>query len=85
MGVVPLIRLMFFSWVVNRYTLGIIIVAGIAVYHIPLSQPTSAAHWMRVYKAGGSLGRGQDLQPGPRLTTESIKMKQIFARLSIAY
>ena len=37
---------------------------GITVYHIPLSQPTSAVHWMRVYKAGGSLGRGRDLQSG---------------------
>ena len=46
---------------------------GITVYHIPLSQPTSAVHWMRVYKAGGSLGRGRDLQSGPQLTTESIK------------
>ena len=52
MGVVPLIRLMFFCKVADYHTLGIYIVAGITVYYIPLSQPTSAVQWMRVHKAG---------------------------------
>ena len=43
---------MLYSWYIIIYT----------VYYIPLSQPTSVVHWMRVHKAGGSFGKVQTSQ-----------------------